>query len=128
MKGRWVRKFWGVRSNPLTPPPPYPPQYLYIYFVNSIVPIWHLEPFMGLNVFYFVCSSCHVVGALYSLVRLILWYCGNPMFSSEIINVNTSKRVRLFTNITERKRIREKKVFVHLFHSNDKYADTHQIS
>ncbi len=40
-----------------------------------------------------------MVGALYSVVRPIPWYCGNPVFSGEIINVNTSKRPFLFTNI-----------------------------
>ena len=40
-----------------------------------------------------------MVGALYAVVRLIPWYCGNAVFSREIINVNTSKRYFLFTNI-----------------------------
>ncbi len=42
-----------------------------------------------------------MVGALYSVVRPVPWYCGIPLFSHEIINVNTSKRALLFTNINE---------------------------
>ncbi len=50
----------------------------------------------------------NMVGALYSVVRPIPWYCGNPVFSREIININTSKRAFLFTNINIHKQNVEK--------------------
>ncbi len=55
-----------------------------------------------------------MVGALYSMVRPVPWCYGNPMFSHEIINVNTSKRALLFTNINEHKKMWETQVFIHL--------------
>ncbi len=69
-----------------------------------------------------------MVRALYYVIRLIPWYYGNPVFSHEIINVNTSKRALFFTNITPHKKMLEKQVFIHSFFSNEKYFNTRQIS
>ncbi len=62
-----------------------------------------------------------MVGALYSVVLPIPGYHDNPVFSHEIININTSRRTLLFTNINEHKKYGEKLVFIHSFYSDDKY-------
>ncbi len=72
------------------------------------------------------CVSSVLVGVLYSVVRPIPWYYGNPVFSRVMVNINTSKCARLFTIINEHKKCGESRYpFVY---SNDKYFNPRQVS